>query len=271
LSLESPDAGFTRHAGTSALIISMPHVGTELPRDIAEQLTAAGLKVADTDWHVDQLFAFAQQAGASWLRARYSRYVIDLNRPPDDQSLYPGRTTTPLCPTESFAGERLYRAAGPAAAEIARRRERYWLPYHTALRELIDATRRRCGHALLLEAHSIRSEVPRLFSGRLPDVNVGTNDGRSCAPTLSATVVSALARQSRFTHVLNGRFKGGYITRAYGEPHAGRHALQLELAQRAYMDESVTAFDAARARPLAAVLREIVAGMLAFAPPDPAR
>jgi N-formylglutamate deformylase len=263
---EAASPGFVRQVGTTALIVSMPHVGTDLPQDIASQLTPAGLAVPDTDWHVERLFAFARAVGASWLQARYSRYVIDLNRPPDDQSLYPGQTTTPLCPAESFAGERLYHGATPSAGEIARRRSLYWLPYHAALRELIDTTHDRFGHAVLLEGHSIRSELPRLFSGRLPDVNVGTNDGRSCAVSLSARVVAVLAQQRRFLHVVNGRFKGGYITRAYGDPHAGTHALQLEIAQSAYMDETGSSYDADRARPLESVLRQIVSAMLEFDP-----
>jgi N-formylglutamate deformylase len=254
------------HLGSVPLIVSLPHVGTELPADIAAQLTSVGRSLVDTDWHVHHLYAFARDAGVSWLRARYSRYVIDVNRPPDDQSLYPGQTTSQLCPTASFAGEPLYGGELPSAAQISKRRERYWMPYHTTLQGLIASTRARFGYALLLDAHSIRSELPRLFPGRLPDVNVGTHGGRSCAAGFAGGVTAVLEQQTRFTHVLNGRFKGGYITRAYGDPVAGVHAIQLELAQAAYMDEASTAYSAEHAQDLQSLLRQLVASMLAFKP-----
>ncbi len=255
--------------GSTPLIVSLPHVGTQLPADVAAPLNAAARRLSDTDWHVDRLYAFAREAGASWLQARLSRYVIDLNRPPDDQSLYPGQATTGLCPSSSFSGEPLYDGAAPSAQEIDRRRQRYWLPYHTALQELIAATRARFGYALLLDAHSIRSQLPRLFAGRLPDVNVGTHGGRSCATAFAAHVVGVLARQTRFSHVLNGRFQGGYITRAYGDPAANVHAIQIELAQAAYMDESGTDYDPHLALPLQSLLRQVLAAMLSFAPSVP--
>jgi N-formylglutamate deformylase len=257
---------FQRAAGRSPLVISLPHVGTAIPSEIARRMTPRARQVEDTDWHVDQLYRFARVAGASWLEARLSRYVIDLNRPPDDHSLYPGQASTGLCPTATFAGEPLYAAAPPAAAEVAARRERYWLPYHEALRQLIAEARARHGFAVLLDAHSIRSVVPRLFAGRLPDINVGTNDGRSCDPPLAAALVTRLAAQRDFTHVLNGRFKGGYITRLYGEPQAGVHAVQIELAQAAYMDEAGHGFEDGRAQPLRDLLRALVAILLEFRP-----
>jgi len=254
------------HYGKLPLIVSLPHVGTELPEWIAAQLTDAGRQVVDTDWNVQHLYAFAREAGASWLQARYSRYAIDMNRPPDDQSLYPGQTTTELCPTTTFDGQPLYRQDTPGTEDIAQRRERYWVPYHAALQQLIAATRAQFGYALLLDAHSIRSEVPRLFDGRLPDVNVGTHSARSCAPALAARVTQVLNEQQRFSHVLNGRFKGGYITRAYGDPSTAVHALQFELAQSAYLNEDSSGYDAERARPLQELLRQIVTSMLAFNP-----
>jgi N-formylglutamate deformylase len=235
--------------GESPLVISFPHVGTELPPEIGAALTPRGRGVEDTDWHVNRLYAFARDAGAASIEARLSRYAIDLNRPPGDEALYPGQASTGLCPTHTFDGEALYAGANPDAAEIARRRERYWAPYHAALRDLLAAARRRHGFAVLLDAHSIRSEVPRLFSGRLPDINVGTNDGRSCAQAMADSVMARLAAQQQFTHVLNGRFKGGYITRAYGDP-----------AQR------VHAFEPARAAALIATLRGIVERLLEFRP-----
>jgi N-formylglutamate deformylase len=255
--------------GRAPLIVSLPHVGTLLPADIAAQMMPLATTLVDTDWHVDQLYDFAKQAGTSWLQAHVSRYAIDVNRPPDDQSLYPGQATSGLCPTATFAGEALYAGAAPTEEEIDRRRVRYWVPYHAMLRELIEATRDRFGYALLLDAHSIRSELPRLFPGRLPDINVGTNDGKSCAPALSDHLVQVLGGQDRFTHVLNGRFKGGYITRTYGNPANCVHAVQIELAQRAYMNESGSEYDPWTAQPLKSLLRALVAKLLKFDPSNP--
>ena len=262
----APRALFERAAGTTPLVISLPHVGTELPPDIAARMTERGRAVEDTDWHVDRLYDFARAAGAAWLRPRLSRYVVDLNRPPGDEALYPGQPSTGLCPALSFDGTALYVAAPPDAAEVARRREHYWAPYHAALAELLAEARSGFGFAVLLDGHSIRSHVPRLFPGRLPDINVGTNDGRACSGALASAVVKRLAAQARFTHVLDGRFKGGYITRGYGAPATGVHALQIELAQAAYMDEAGTSFDAAHAAPLVEVLRGVVAALLGFRP-----
>jgi len=252
--------------GRVPLIISLPHVGTTLPPDIAEQMTPVATTLVDTDWHVEQLYDFARQSGTSRLQAHVSRYAIDVNRPPDDHSLYPGQTTSSLCPTSTFAGEPLYAGSTPTAQEIGRRRDRYWIPYHAMLRELIEMTRARFGYALLLDAHSIRSELPRLFPRRLPDINVGTNDGKSCASTLSTSLTAVLNEQYRFSHVLNGRFKGGYITRTYGSPVNHVHAVQIELAQCGYMNESGTEYDPLIAQPLISLLRLLVSELLKFDP-----
>lgn len=252
--------------GTTSLIISLPHVGTGLPEDIAARMTPRGRRVEDTDWNVDQLYGFARALGASWLQPRLSRYVVDLNRPPGDEALYPGQASTGLCPALTFDGEPLYTGAAPDAAEVQRRREQYWTPYHRALEGLIAHTQAEYGYAIVLDAHSIRSQVPRLFEGRLPDLNIGTHDGRSCAPALAESIMAVLGRQQAFTHVLNGRFKGGFITRGYGAPAARVHAVQIEIAQSAYMDESGREWDAARAAPLVALLRQIVGAMLEFRP-----
>jgi N-formylglutamate deformylase len=254
------------HAGRTPLVISMPHVGRQIPADLAARLTPRALAVPDTDWHVERLYAFARAEGAAWLEPRMSRYVVDLNRPPDDAALYPGQVSTGLCPRESFDGEPLYAGAGPTAEEVAARQRDYWQPYHAALVALVDAARARHGYAVLLDAHSIRSQVPRLFPGRLPDVNLGSNDGRSCELRLSAALVAVLGAQATFSHVLDGRFKGGYITRHYGRPAGGVHALQIELAQSAYMDESTAQYEAARAAPLVRLLEDVVAALLAFRP-----
>jgi N-formylglutamate deformylase len=254
------------HAGSTPLVLSMPHVGREIPAGLAARLTPRALAVPDTDWHVERLYAFARAKGAGWLEPRLSRYVVDLNRPPDDAALYAGQVSTGLCPRETFDGEPLYTDAGPGAAEVAERRRDYWQPYHAALATLLDAARARHGHAVLLDAHSIRSQVPRLFPGRLPDINLGTNDGRSCDRALSNAVLAVVGAQATFSHVLNGRFKGGYITRHYGSPTDGVHALQIELAQSAYMDERTVEYDAARAAPLVRLLEDVVAALLAFRP-----
>ena len=255
-----------RVAGTTPLVISLPHVGIDLPPEVAAQMTPRGRQVEDTDWNVDRLYGFARSAGAAWLQPRLSRYAIDLNRPPGDEALYAGQLSTGLCPTLTFDGAPLYAGAQPDRAEIERRRERYWAPYHASLAQLLLEARARHGFAVLLDAHSIRSHVPRLFEGRLPDINIGTNDGRSCSHALVTGVEERLSAQGRFTHVLNGRFKGGHITRYYGRPDDGLHSMQIELAQSAYMDELGPLFDAMRAAPLIALLKEIVAVLLDFKP-----
>jgi N-formylglutamate deformylase len=225
--------------GDVPLLISIPHLGTALPDELRGGLTPEALSVRDTDWHLDTLYGFARAMGASVLGAKVSRYVIDLNRPPGGESLYPGQTTTGLCPTESFRGEPLYRAGhAPDDAEVQRRRVTYWQPYHDALRQELDRLRALHGQVLLWEAHSIASVLPRLFEGKLPDLNMGTNDGAACADDiLAAAVQPVLDSAGAFTHVVNGRFKGGYITRAYGQPASGVHAIQLEMCQSVYMNE----------------------------------
>jgi N-formylglutamate amidohydrolase len=259
--------------GRKALIVSMPHVGTQVPPDIEHGFTPVARALTDTDWHVDRLYDFAPELGASVIAAGYSRYVIDLNRPPDDAALYPGLAKTGLCPTHSFGGEPLYGSSVETlpASEIERRRKRYWQPYHDGLAGMIADTRRRLGFALLLDAHSIRSYVPRLFTGRLPDFNIGTDDGRSCRPELIVPLLEILGAQSRFTYVVNGRFKGGHITRHYGSPAGGVHALQIELAQVAYMDEERAVYDEARAAPLRELLQKLITALLQFSPSPSSR
>ncbi len=253
--------------GGSPLIVSVPHVGTALPPSLLHQLTTVARGLPDTDWYVDRLYDFVLERGASMLAAHFSRYVVDLNRPPDDTALYPGRLSTGLCPLRTFAGEPLYRDATHALRgwELQQRRRHYWRPYHEALAAAIADVHRRRGCVLLLDAHSVRSRVPRLFSGRLPDINLGTHNGRSCDARLVRPILEILAAQSRFSFVLNGRFKGGYITRHYGAPAAGVHALQIELAQAAYMDEAARVYEDSRAAALKALLAQLVDAMLAHA------
>jgi len=223
--------------GESRLVISVPHAGTYLPDDIARLLTPIGRAVVDTDWHVDRLADFAPALGATLLVATHSRTVVDLNRAPGGGLLYPGKIETSLCPVETFAGEPLYASDPPTADEIAARTNRYWQPYHDALQAELARVKTLHGRAHLLDLHSIASRVPRLFEGRLPDLNIGANDGASAEPALVASIVAAAQASAPLTMVLNGRFKGGAITRGYGNPAAGVHAIQIETAQAAYMDE----------------------------------
>jgi N-formylglutamate deformylase len=226
-------------AGTVPLLVSMPHVGTDIPDDVAARLAPCALPRADTDWHLAELYAFAEEMGASMLAARWSRYLIDLNRPPEDTNLYPGQDTTGLCPVDTFGRERLYREGQePGAAEIRERLARYWRPYHDRLRAELDRLLARHGKVILWDAHSIASRVPRFFEGRLPDLNFGTADGKACSLQLEGAMIQAANAQDRFSFVFNGRFKGGHITRFYGDPAAGVHAIQLEMCQCLYMDEA---------------------------------
>ncbi len=249
----------TLHRGTKPLLISLPHDGIALPEDLAVRMTPEARGVPDTDWFVSRLYDFARSLGASILVPTFSRYVIDLNRPPDDVSLYPGQNTTGLCPAVRFNGEPVYLAGQePAADEVAARVERYWRPYHDMLQSELARLRAEHGRVLLWEGHSIRSVVPFLFEGRLPDFNLGTAAGASCSPALQARLEAVLAGQSDYSWVANGRFKGGYITRQYGRPSEGVDAVQLELAQCTYMDEASGRY----ARELAERLRNTLEALL---------
>ena len=250
--------------GNTPLVISVPHSGVAVPPYLMPQLTPLARTLPDTDWHIARLYDFAAALGATLIVARYTRYQVDLNRPPDDAALYATAPATGLCPVHSFAGEALYVDGRTSvdAGEMTRRRAQFWQPYHDELRTRLALLRERHGYALLLDAHSIRSEVPRLFESRLPDINLGTYGGRSCSPEVSAAVQAQLASATRFTHVVDGRFKGGYITRHYGSPEHRVHALQIELAQSSYMDETGTDYDPERAAPLKQTLQEIVAALL---------
>jgi len=229
-------------AGHAPLLISMPHVGTAIPPEIANDMEDVALIKADTDWHLTLLYNMAEQLGASVISAEYSRYVIDLNRPKEDSNLYPGQDTTGLCPVDTFAKQALYkpgRVPGPEA--ISERIARYWQPYHTQINAELGRIRKHHGIAILWDAHSIASIVPRFFAGKLPDLNFGTADQKSCHPDLQNTLKECLQQTqlaNQYSHVFNGRFKGGYITRNYGQPDSQIHAIQLEMAQCVYMDES---------------------------------
>ncbi|GBQ12004.1 N-formylglutamate deformylase [Swaminathania salitolerans] len=228
---------FSLLQGESPVLVSLPHAGTDLMPGQEERMTPTGRARPDTDWHLTRLYDFAPSLGIGVLSARYSRYVIDLNRGPDDATLYPGRPKTGLVPCESFDGLPLYREGErPDAPETDRRRQTYWAPYHEALTAELNRLRSLWGWAVLWDGHSIRSRVPRLFEGRLPDLNLGTNDGASCAASLRALLAGDLAAQQRFSFVVDGRFKGGYTTRHYGRPGSGIHAVQMEMTQSSYLD-----------------------------------
>ncbi len=244
----------TLHQGTAPLLVSLPHDGTHIPAEIAERMRPAARRSPDTDWHVGKLYDFARELGASLIRPHCSRYVVDLNRPSDGHAMYPGQTETGLVPTIMFNGEPIYREGETVdQAEISQRTERYWQPYHTTLTEELARIKAAHGRAVLWEGHSIPGRVPMLFEGRLPDLNLGTADGASCRPELAARLEQVLGDQTDYGHVRDARFKGGYITRHFGQPEQGVDAVQLEMVQAIYMDED--SFDylperAARVQPL---------------------
>ena len=252
--------------GRTPLLISVPHAGTQVAGPIATALADAARALPDTDWFVDRLWAWAREAGAGMLVARCSRYVVDLNRPPDDAPLYAARTTG-LVPTETFDGDPVWREGrAPGAADVADRTERYWRPYHAALEAELARLRDTHGHAVLLDAHSIRGTLPRLFDGRLPDLNLGTDGGRSAAASLARGAEDILGGDGRYRFVRDGRFRGGYITRHYGRPDEGVHALQLEMAQRTYLRSAPPRFDEARAAAIRPTLERLVVFLSAWSP-----
>jgi N-formylglutamate deformylase len=225
--------------GDGPLLVSMPHDGTGVPADIAAGMTEQGRAVPDTDWHVSQLYDFLSGSQTSVLCANYSRYVVDLNRPADGAALYPGQDETTLCPVSTFDRQPIYLPGNePNQADIALRTERYWRPYHQQLRTSLEHIHQRHGYALLWDAHSIRSEVPRFFEGQLPDFNLGTVNGRSCPDAVLKSLQAEVRDDGGYSVVSNARFKGGYITRHYSSPEQQVFAVQLELSQSTYMDES---------------------------------
>jgi N-formylglutamate deformylase len=255
---------FDFHQGDGPLVIAAPHVGTHLPPQIAASMTDTGRAVGETDFHVHRLFDFACDLGATTLWATHSRYVIDLNRDPDGVSLYPGRFETALCPLTDFDHNPLYLAGRePDAAEITRRRDTFWRPYHDGLRQVLDRTVARHGRVLLIDAHSIRPHIPSLFDGRLPDLNFGSNDGATLGAGLRDALHTWCAGETRFSHVCDGRFKGGYTTRHYGRPQQGVHALQIEIVQDCYLNSNTPhLYDPAHAAPLSVALRPLVEALL---------
>ena len=264
------EAWLTVSRADSPLILAMPHGGTGLA-GLDAAFVSPWLARRDADWHIAALYDGL--ADATVIATDISRSVIDVNRDPSGASLYPGQATTELCPTTTFDGEPLYRDAAPDGDEIARRRAAFFDPYHRALAAEIARLRARHDRVVVYDCHSIRSRIPRLFDGELPELNIGTNAGTTCDPALRDAVAAAAARSER-SHVIDGRFRGGWTTRHCGRPDHGVHAIQMELAIRAYLPEPVgdvtpadwpPAFDPAYAAPLRAVLADILSCCLEFA------
>ncbi|WP_333822226.1 N-formylglutamate deformylase [Pinisolibacter sp.] len=258
--------------GDAPLILSFPHTGTDLV-GLDDRFVSPWLARRDTDWHVEHLYDFARGLGATFVRSTVSRSVIDLNRDPSGASLYPGQATTGLCPCETFDGEELHRpGCEPGAGEVAERRDHWFVPFHDTLAAEIARLRAIHSRVVVYDCHSIRSAIPRLFDGRLPQFAIGTNSGAACDPALVAAIAAPCATSS-LGHVVDGRFKGGWITRRYGRPETGIHAVQMELAMRGYLHEPAKidetnwppAWDPDSAAPLAAVLKTTLEGALAFA------
>lgn len=248
---------FDWHEGTTPLLISVPHGGRLIPDDIAAGMTDKGRALPDTDWHVAELYGFATEIGANIVAAKYSRYVVDLNRPPGDGALYANQVSTGLCPERTFAGDAIYAEGGVTEEEREARVARYWHPYHDAVAAKLGRLREEYGYALLWDAHSIASHVPALFEGELPALNLGTYGGRSCASGIEQAL-TRIVEGAPYSSVVNERFTGGYITRHFGAPSEGIHAVQLELAQRSYMDENTLRYDRGLSALLIPVLRELL-------------
>jgi len=254
---------FELHRGDSPVILSFPHTGTGLPPEIQSRLNANGRLLADTDWHVDRLYQDLLPE-ATIVRANFHRYVIDANRDPRDVSLYPGQNTTGLVPLTDFDGEPIWeRGQEPGQGDIAARLAAFHRPYHVAIAQEIEHVRSRHGIALLYDCHSIRPVIPYLFEGTLPDFNIGTNEGVTCHPELEQAAMTIVANASGYSHVLNGRFKGGWTTRHYGKPDNGAPAIPMELSQSTHLGESPRRFDydEAKADRLRPVLKALLAGL----------
>lgn len=254
--------------GDGPVVLGLPHTATWLPEEVAARLNDAGRELADTDWHVHELYE-RLLPGATTVRATFHRYLIDANRAPDDASLYPGQNTTGLCPVTDFDGQPIWRdGEEPGPEEIVARTRRWHAPYHAALRAEIERVRALNGVAILYDCHSIRSVIPFLFEGTLPDLNVGTADGASCAPSVEAAVLAGCRAATGLSYVANGRFKGGWTTRAYGRPAEGVHAVQMELAQSTYLAAEAPpwSLDPERAERLRAHLGHILETLAALAP-----
>lgn len=258
---------FQFHQGRVPLLISVPHNGSFIPDELASEMTDAGRSSIDTDWFLDRLYNFASDLGVGMIAANYSRYVIDLNRALTDKSLYPGQTTTGLLPTETFDGESLFNRPRPEASR-GFGINAIWNPYHEAIQSELKRLRTEHGRVVLFDAHSIASRVPRLFPGQLPDLNFGTNHGTTCDGSLSRALETVAQATTDYSHVFNGRFVGGHITRHYGDPTAGVHAVQLELSQATYLDEDSKQWSADKSSRVQPTLKAIIGAILSWLESD---
>ncbi len=248
---------FLFHHRNSPILFSIPHDGGSIPDNIAVNMHEFALKSPDRDFFVSQLFSFAKDFDISLLKTNISRYVIDMNRPNNDSSLYPGKSTTELCPTTSFDQRELYKKT-PSTIEIRSRIDNYWSPYHQIIEDKLEVLKQQHGFAILIDCHSIKSQVPRFFDGQLADINIGTNSGKSCSNEYANKLKNVLTNQNKYTHVFNGRFKGGYITRHYGNPKENIHTIQIELSQINYMDETNNRYLPEKAEQLKTLLIRMV-------------
>jgi len=236
----------------------MPHNGVEIPEAISKNMTKVATNVVDTDWFMDKLYSFAVDKGCGIINPNFSRYVIDLNRDPDEKELYPGADNTNLCPTSQFDYSSIYFEDGkPSKSEIAHRVDAYWSPYHQCITQELNRLRKKFGMAFLFDAHSIASNVPRFFDGKLTDFNFGTNAEKSCSNYVLSDIQEKVNLEP-FSSVYNGRFKGGYITRHYGDPENNIHTLQLELSQSTYLNETSKLWDDAKAAKVVPKLNNLI-------------
>jgi len=252
---------FFFHKGSKPLLVSMPHVGLEIPEYIKSNMTSHGVNMVDTDWYIDRLYDFLLEMDVSIIGAKYSRYVVDLNRGIDGTSLYPGKKVTGLCPTHTFDGDPLYNKG--FNIDEAARIDQYWRPYHDKISNELSRIKQNHGFTRLWDAHSIKSHVPELFNGRLPDLNLGTGNGISADMEL-VKKLDKIIRTSKYTNALNGRFKGGYITRHYGDPKNNIDAIQLEISQITYMNEKTNEFDERLANQLRRTLKKLIDTLISF-------
>lgn len=262
---ESTSDVFKLRRGNSKLIVSMPHVGTQLPESLNVRMTKQAKDLPDTDWYLEELYDFLQELDVTVIAANYSRYVVDLNRSADDMSLYPGSNVTGLCPIDTFSGELIYQQERSLdTTEIKNRLKMFWHPYHDALAFEIARVKALHGDVIVWDAHSIRSVVPRFFDGELPQLNIGTADGTTCQPKIIEKALNIIKSYDDYSWVDNGRFKGGFITRHYGQPSQGINAIQLEIAMRSYMDESSSSpkFDNDKAQSLRVLLKSMMQSII---------
>ncbi len=260
---------FLSHTSKSSpLVVSMPHTGSYIPDDITEKMTLTGKRAVDTDWHIHQLYQpVLDDIGCHWIAATHARYVVDLNRPADGAALYPGQDETGICPVTSFDRQPLYKDGADQQIDIAGRIKKYWYPYHSELSRLIGEAVHQYGFAILWDAHSIKNRVPRFFEGKLPDLNFGTVDNTSATIAIENSLKSVAGRHSEFSHIFNGRFKGGYITRQFGMPDKNIFAVQLEMSQALYMDQDYPfTFLEGKADQIRPVLEELLVKMMKWRP-----